>query len=66
MVGTSPSGLVGSAPQITSIRAERDGAEMVLSVRVCENGQEESRRLVIPTAVYLEKNLRRGAIGEDL
>lgn len=50
------------AARIESIRAQREGAEMVLTLQISENGKAESCKLVIPTEVYCEKKIRRGEI----
>ena len=52
--------------RIESIRAQRDGAEMALNLTISENGKTESCKLVIPTEVYCEKNLRKGLISAEV
>lgn len=51
--------------RIESIRAQQEGAEMVLTLTISENGKIESCKLVIPTEVYCEKNLRKGLISRE-
>lgn len=51
---------------IESIRAVRDGSEMALLLTISENGKIESRKLVIPTKVYCEKKIQKGAISKQV